>query len=220
MEKKIVTMDPADVSIDSLLAEMHMKEGHKLYESIAAMYNDAVKIAKPVALYVPFAPELHDDAVWLNGVKLAEPFVYQMLSDNDTVIPYVASCGNEIDEWSRSFSNMFDQFAADALKEIYLDAVKDKLMGEVQEKYLDADKSISTINPGSLNKWPIEGQAPLFKILGGVTADIGVELKDSMLMIPTKSVSGIIFQTDTAYHNCQLCPKVNCSGRQAPYEGD
>jgi hypothetical protein len=221
MEKKITTITPDDVSIDSLLSDLHMDKGHRLYGRIEEMYQEALKIAKPLALYMPIAPELHDGTISLNGVKLKEPFVYKMLSDNDTVIPYVSTCGLELEEWSQSFvDNMFEQFVADTMKEVFLDAVRDKLISEVQEKYFDAEKSISTINPGSLNEWPITGQRPLFEILGGVTGDIGVVLKDSLLMTPTKSVSGIIFQTDTAFHNCQLCPRVDCPGRTAPYEGD
>jgi len=38
-----------------------------------------------------------------------------------------------------------------------------------------------------------------------------------MAMIPTKSVSGIYFQTEVRWENCQLCPMENCIGRRAPY---
>ena len=222
MEKKILIGGPAELSIDSLLSGLHMKREHKLYGRIEEMYLEAAKIARPAALYAAFAPELSGGAVRINGVVIEEPFVYKMISDCGTVIPYVATCGLELDEWSRQFAdNMFEQFTADALKELYLSAVRKKLTNEVQGKYFEADKSISTINPGSLNEqWPISGQAPLFKILGGVTGDIGVVLKESMLMMPTKSVSGIIFQTDTEYHNCQLCPREDCPSRRAPYDED
>jgi hypothetical protein len=36
-------------------------------------------------------------------------------------------------------------------------------------------------------------------------------------MIPTKSVSGIIFQTDDTFESCMLCQKDNCPNRRAPY---
>ena len=224
MDKNIIYVDRVDIPIEAVLSVLHMdKPGKKadLVERIKAMHKEAMGIAKPAAIYAPFEPEVEENAICINGVRLEEDFVYKMLSECKLVVPYVASCGPEIDEWSKSFeSNMFEQFVADAIKEMCRVVIKDKLFSEVQEKYFDDDKSISSLNPGSLNMWPITGQKPLFSMLGDVKGDIGVVLKDSMLMIPTKTVSGIIFQTNEEFHNCQLCPRVDCPGRSAPYEGE
>jgi len=224
MDKNIVSTDRVDIPIGSVLSELHMdKKGKKadLIDRIETIHKEAMAAAKPVALYAPFKPDTKDDVIHINGIEFREPFVYKMLSECELVVPYVASCGQEMDEWSQSFSdNLFERFVADAIKEMCLDVIRDKLVAEVQGKYFDSDKSISSINPGSLNKWPVTGQKPLFSVLGGVTDDIGVELASSMMMLPTKSVSGIFFQKDKEFHNCQLCPRVNCPGRKAPYEGE
>ena len=45
------------------------------------------------------------------------------------------------------------------------------------------------MNPGSLADWPMREQRPLFGLLGDTDAAIGVELMESYLMRPTKSVS-------------------------------
>jgi hypothetical protein len=39
-----------------------------------------------------------------------------------------------------------------------------------------------------------------------------------MWMVPTKSVSGILFPTEDGYANCQLCPRQACPNRRAPYD--
>lgn len=221
MEKRIVTIDTASLSIDLLLEELHMTEKHKQYASIEAMFKDAVSIAKPVAIYATFAPELHEETISINGIKIEDPFVFEMLKERELVFPFVATCGFEIEEWSKLFTNMFEQYAADALKEIFLEAVTDALRAKIREDYYTPEKNIANINPGSLSEWPIQGQVPLFEMLGGadsVKNDIGVVLKESMLMVPVKSVSGIAFQSDEAYHNCQLCPLEDCPDRVAPYE--
>jgi len=218
MDKNFVVLAASEASIESLLTELHIEKGHKLYEPAAAIFEASLKVARPTALYAPFTPEITDEVVLINGVAFKEPFVHEMLSDSVIVVPYVATCGTEIDEWTNQFTNIMDQYIADAVKESLLKAVREKMLAEVQEKYFDEKKSISRLNPGSLNQWPISGQTPLFKVLGGVTDDIGVILKESLLMIPVKSVSGIIFQTETPFHNCQLCPRLNCPGRSAPYQ--
>jgi len=220
MEKNFLTISHVDISIDSLLSALHVDAEEESAEDIRAMHRAAMEIARPVALYAPFPPEVRGGAVVLNGVTLKEPFVHKMISNCNLVVPYVASCGREIEAWSRSFTDIFNQFVADTLKQMCLGVIREKLFGEVKEKYFDPEKSVSTINPGSLKEWPITGQRPLFQILGGVTDDIGVALTDSLLMMPTKSVSGIIFQTERAYHNCQLCPRTDCPGRRVPYAGD
>ena len=224
MEKKIISIGRVEIPLESVLSELHMdKKGKKadLTERIAAIHKEAMQIAKPAAVYAVFKPDAADGTININGVRISEPFVHEMLSDCDVVAPYVATCGIEVEEWSQSFKgNMFEQFVADAIKEMCLGAAREKLYEEVQTEYFDDDKSISSLNPGSLNKWPITGQKPLFSMLGDVTGDIGVVLSESMMMLPTKSISGIIFQKDKAYHNCQLCPRTDCPSRSAPYEGD
>ena len=47
---------------------------------------------------------------------------------------------------------------------------------------------------------------------------IGVTLSESFLMIPIKSVSGILFPKEIRFESCQLCPREKCAGRRAPYE--
>ena len=78
--------------------------------------------------------------------------------------------------------------------------------------------AMSHMNPGSLKDWPITQQKELFSLLGDVDAAIGVTLTEGMVMVPTKSTSGIYFPTETKFESCQLCPKEDCVGRRAPYD--
>ena len=76
------------------------------------------------------------------------------------------------------------------------------------------------MNPGSLEDWPLSGQSDLFKLLNNQGNTIGVELTDSMLMIPNRTVSGIRFVSEDGYSNCELCPRDNCTHRKKPYIPD
>jgi hypothetical protein len=78
----------------------------------------------------------------------------------------------------------------------------------------------AVMNPGSLANWPLEEQRLLFRLLGDPHEAIGVQLTDSFLMVPIKSVSGLRFPTEMHYENCQLCPRDPCPGRRAPYDSD
>ena len=76
----------------------------------------------------------------------------------------------------------------------------------------------STMSPGRLADWPMAEQRNLFALLGDTEEAIGVRLTDSLLMVPTKSVSGIRFPTQESFESCQLCPRERCPGRLAPYD--
>jgi hypothetical protein len=73
------------------------------------------------------------------------------------------------------------------------------------------------MNPGSLKEWPLIGQRELFAILGRdyIFENIGVRLSDSMLMLPSKTVSGLGFESEKDYHNCIYCPLKDCPNRRA-----
>ena len=76
----------------------------------------------------------------------------------------------------------------------------------------------SSMSPGSLSDWPITQQRQLFSLLGDVRGAIGVELTDSFLMVPIKSLSAMIFPTEANFESCRLCQREDCPGRRAPYD--
>jgi hypothetical protein len=77
---------------------------------------------------------------------------------------------------------------------------------------------MSSMSPGSLPDWPLQEQRKLFALLGDPKGAIGVELTQSLIMVPLKSVSGISFPAEVDFASCQLCPRENCPGRRAPYD--
>jgi hypothetical protein len=73
------------------------------------------------------------------------------------------------------------------------------------------------MSPGRLEDWPIEEQKPLFSLLGGKERKIGVQLTDSCLMLPAKTVSGLAYASEVSFESCKLCPRPACEGRKAAY---
>ena len=76
------------------------------------------------------------------------------------------------------------------------------------------------MGPGSGDAmvWPIQEQVPLFALLGDVKGAAGVRLTDSCLMLPRKSVSGIVFPTGVDFRTCQLCRREGCRSRAAAFD--
>lgn len=136
----------------------------------------------------------------------------------DRVYPYVVTCGTEIEAWSRGIEDFVERYWIDCVKEEYLRAAFSRLKDHL--KATRAEKKLAHLSPGSLSAWPLPEQRKLFSLLGNVKAAVGVELTPSCLMLPAKSISGILFPTESNYENCMHCPRRDCPNRRAAFKGE
>lgn len=181
------------------------------------MVAEAEKISKPKAYFCEaFIDSKGEDHVVIQGITLSSRILRVNLDEVYRVFPYVATCGLELEDWSKSFDDLLGKFWADAIKGHALRLAFQFLDDYVLKRY--GIKQLSHMNPGSLPDWPISEQGPLFTILGEGPKTIGIQLTDSFLMLPIKSVSGIYFPAEFSYENCLLCPREKCPGRKAAYD--
>jgi hypothetical protein len=140
------------------------------------------------------------------------------LDEVERVFPYVATCGPELDDIPVADGDIFAQFCRDTVKEIALHASITHLVSHLKESYLL--ENLVSMNPGSgdVGVWPIEQQKQLFAFFGDVKESIGVVLTESCLMVPNKSVSGLLYPSEDGFQSCQLCHRERCPGRRAPFD--
>lgn len=205
--------------IERLLKDVRDRGPKRVVEEVEGLIAAATGIGAPKALYrLAFVEQKGDDRVIIAGVELKSRVLRVNLDNAHRVFAYAATCGRELDEWAKSFDDLLQRYWADKINEMALRAAIRTLREHLVDHYQLG--RISTMSPGSLEDWPIEEQRPLFGILGDTETAIGVRLTDSFLMIPTKSVSGIVFPTEVRFESCQLCPRQNCPGRRAEYDKD
>jgi hypothetical protein len=213
---EIIRLDhlPCVLDCGDLMQRLHVRSGSADAKDLAALVREAETIANPRAVYgAAFISAHEEDMVFLEDVRFDSRVLSVNLMQVERVFPFVATCGMELQEWAERIDDMIWQFWAEAIKE---DALRSGISGfqnHLQERYRPGH--LSTMSPGSLESWPITQQAPLFGLLGHPAE---VKLTESMLMIPSKSVSGISFPTEGNFESCQLCPRQNCPGRRAPYD--
>lgn len=220
MEKHIVVDLDYFITKEQLLKTVHLPDDPDDADTNIAleMLGEALKCACPKFEYCLAAiEEKGEDFVIVEGWRIISPLVRQNLNNVHRVIPYVATCGTEVEQWSNKYTDMLEAFWADEIKKLLLLKSYEALKEMVKEKYFAAS-DMSHMSPGSLPQWPISEQEGLFTLLGNVKEDIGVTLSDSFLMIPFNSVSGFFFSSETHYENCQLCPIPNCPNRRAIYK--
>lgn len=187
----------------------------ELEEELLEMMDGADRIARPAALF-GVCPV--DETAAVSGFSLASELVVEKLSGKSRCFPYIATCGPELEKWSEKYSGDFlAEFWADEIKKKFLYHITQELLRHLKAHY-HTSGHLAALNPGSLPQWPVSGQQELFAILGGrvfVEKAIGVTYSDSFLMLPSKTVSGIAFESEVFYENCQHCPLTRCPNRRA-----
>jgi len=208
---------PFEPELPPILKKLHLKEGSADAADFIALLTEARAIANPKAMYKLSSIDAKDEAsVVVEGVTLSSRVLRVNLEKSQRVFPFVGTCGMELQDWSDSIKDMFFGYWAEAIKELALYAALEALETHLDDRFRPGH--VSTMSPGSLADWPISQQKPLFDILGNTRQKIGVQLTESFLMVPTKSVSGIRFPLDESFESCQLCPRLTCPNRRAPYD--
>lgn len=219
--KSILRMERPAVTEDALLRILHMPADTDPEDigTIRDMLAQASALAVPKAVYdVAPISEKGDGYVTVGDVTIRSPLVRENLDGAGRIVPFVATCGAELEEWSRAYDgDPLKQYWADGIKLLYLSVIRAEMTQTVRRSYFPSG-DMSAMSPGSLAAWPLTEQAKVFRLLGGVTEDIGVKLTDSFLMLPSKSSSGFFFSARTHYENCRLCPMANCPNRRAEYD--
>jgi len=207
----------AELNRDALVRQLRIKPGSPMLKDMDDMAAAALNLAIPKALIKPvFITQNHHDGVELDGVKFTSRVLCMNLAEVQRAFAYVVTAGVELDEWAKGFSDILLQYWADRMQQLLLASALKNVMQHLKDSF--ALTNLSSMSPGRLEDWPIEEQKPLFALLGGKEREIGVQLTESCLMLPAKTVSGLAYASEASFESCQLCPRPVCEGRKAAYQ--
>jgi hypothetical protein len=177
----------------------------------------ARKIARPKAIYqISHARVIDNAMVDIDGTVFTSKVLSKLLRNQETVYPFIATVGKELEELPIPPKDMMMQFCLDSIKTVVLVTAVDYLTQYVKEKHNIPE--IALLNPGEVEDWYITQQKLLFSLFKDAEQRIGVSLTSGGVMKPIKSRSGIIFPNDTGFLSCQICTQLKCPGRRAKYD--
>ncbi len=214
-----VVLDSLSYTLDvpTILQLLHVRQGSSREIEVRKLIAEAEVIAAPKAVYrLVFIDDKGSDFIVADGRKFESRVLRVNLDGLHRVFAYVCTSGRELAAWSQDQQDMLAQFYADTISEAVLYSAMTSLTRHLTDTYALGQTAV--MNPGSLADWPMQQQRPLFDLLGDVQAAIGVELTPSLLMLPTKSVSGILFPSEETFASCQMCPRLDCPNRRAVYD--
>jgi hypothetical protein len=218
MERIILDQISFNVEEPDLMELLRIRPGSSNAVKFSTLFKEAREIAVPKAVYtMGEAQILQGDTVEIGGVQFQSPLLCVNLEKAGTVFPFAATCGIELEEWSKKMHNLMYAFWADAIMLMALGCAVSRLEVRLKEK-VGNNEALSSMNPGSLPEWTIEEQANIFALLGEKAATVGIRLTKNMIIRPQKSVSGIYFISENSFCNCSLCPRERCFARRTPYK--
>ena len=202
----------------TLLERLHVASESEDAAVFAALADRAREVARPKALYAEaFVEGRGDDTIRIADVTFTSRMLRRKLETVERVFPYVATCGHEMDGVALPAGDVLVQYWWDAIKAELLTAARAHLLAHLTDRYRLGQTARMSPGSGDVDVWPIEQQRLLFALLEGVTPFIGVILTESCLMIPNKTVSGLMFPTEEDFQTCQVCHRDPCPNRRAPF---
>ena len=208
---------PLVLERDTLLAKARAKPGSSTAEILFQLATQAEAIARPKAAFrLAFIEARGENWVRAEGVELTSRVLRVNLETAQRIFICLATAGGELEAWARSKEDLLEHYLADMISEIAVQTAFQALSDYLDQRFQLAKTGF--MSPGSLEDWPLPQQRPLFDLLAGDDAQIGVRLSKEYLMLPLKTISGLRFPIEETFVSCQLCPRLNCPNRRAPYE--
>lgn len=144
--------------------------------------------------------------------------ITRSLWKSEKIAFFMLTAGSGIEVWSREMIRKGDSISGyiiDLLGSEVVEAATETMLAGLDKEMLDEGLSISNpYNPGYCD-WPTADQQKLFKLFPEQFC--GISLTRSSLMVPVKSLSGIIGigrDVKKMPYNCQICDIENCPYRE------
>jgi len=209
---------PVVLDVDETAARLRFDPDRAGFESLDELVALAQGLFSPRAVYeIGYVGAKGIGTVEVAGVTFASPVLRKNLEAANKVFPYIITVGPGLEHAASGQGDLLKQYYLEEMANAALEKAAAWLAGRLEERHgLDP---LSNMSPGSLEDWPITEQTKLFSIFGDTERILGVRLTDSLLMVPRKSISGILFPSEEGFTACQLCDRPRCQGRKAPFNG-
>jgi len=183
--------------------------------------DELIGLAKPLiglrAIFdISYVGRKDDESIEVAGVVFRSRILRQNLESAQKVFPFIITIGAELEQAGASIGDLLKQYYLEEIGNIVLEQGSAWLTEKLRERW--GFPGLSSLSPGSLEDWPITEQTKLFSLFGDTEKAIGVRLTDRLLMLPRKTISGILFPSEEGFTACRLCPREKCPSRSASYE--
>ena len=193
------------------------KQVHKLKEKTH-------RIIKPRVHYKKHKIQtVSSGVIQLDGnLRLKSPKLARTMRGGKDIVCFIGTIGRgiekEINKLMRK-KRLSEAYVLDAMGSVMVENLVDQFQSRLRQHHKDRNKTVGPrFSPGYCD-WPVTEQKKLFQLME--PRSVGVELTDSCLMKPRKSISGVfgVFPVDEGqklsnYNPCWDCQKLDCTARR------
>lgn len=223
MEKELCFQD-LNLSVSQVIEAMGYRGGHTPSEEVVAkteflMHNVTFKCV-PIYNYQIYDGRCETDSLHIHSTVFGTgKIIAHSLKNSTHFAIFIASAGILFQRWSEESGDMVDRYILDCIGSEIAERTADKMQETLEtEAGQKGYKITNRYSPGYCG-WDVVEQHQLFPLLGNETC--GVQLTDSGLMYPIKSVSGIIglgTEVKRKEYGCALCNYPRCFRRKTSSE--
>jgi hypothetical protein len=214
---EVVDRIPVSLDRGAVAARLRFNPARTTSIDFDALLGQARSLIHLRAVYeVSYTGAKGEDTVEVAGVTFRSRILRRNLDQTQKVFPFIMTAGPALEAAAASSGDLLKQYYLEEMANIALGEGAAWLARRLSERW--GLPGLASMDPGSLEDWPITEQPQLFSIFGDTERLVGVRLTESLLMVPRKSISGIFFPSEEGFQSCQLCEREKCPGRRAPYD--
>ena len=205
-----------EINADSLIDRVKLRNSSRSREDFYWAVETAKELIHPRAIVgVGSISCIDDTTVRIEDQEFTSRILRVNLDPYSVAYPFIATIGPELENIAAKQDKLTRKFFLELVGDYSLINSVMQIEEEIKKKF--NIKRISSMSPGEIQNWGLSEQTPLFKLFRNHLSQIGVNLTSSLMMKPRKSRSGIVFENETGYINCQFCVMDRCPGRRAKY---
>jgi hypothetical protein len=209
------------ISEESILKSLGVpadKADDYLMGQIRKLTNQCIDISSPCASWSVFSnPQfINDTGTMKLGGKIfhLNKMVTSALGKSTEVAIFIGTCGKKVELYSKQLmkdGNSLEGYIVDLIGSDIAEGVADFIHKKIESNMANSGLTVTNrYSPGYCN-WPVSDQQQLFQLLK--ENDCGIQLTPSSLMLPIKSVSGIIGagkHVENTGYTCAICDVSQC----------
>jgi len=229
MRKHARGLNPLTIIVDPVLVEIRADDVLRTMRIVPSKQQEArstvekgLGLISPRAVYAFTEVKAVEEArVTLEtGQAVQSIILSDVLEKGQTVALFVATIGESLEREAsaQGKTSILNGWVLEQTGDYALRQVSAYVKARVEEA-LGAKVSGFSPGTGTGKLFGIDQQKAIFEALEP-QKNIGVNLTPSFLMVPRKSVSGILAATSKEYDACQYCPRERCMNRRKPFSGE
>lgn len=147
--------------VDDLFKLLNVDMYYDFASEIIELFEEGKRIGKPKALYgTAYIGDRGENWVDIEGIRFTSQILSINLKDVHRVFPYIVTCGMELNGWAKSINDPIERYWADTFCEMVLRHAYKRMNYDFNSR-INPGKT-ATMNPGSLEDWPISEQKNYF----------------------------------------------------------